>query len=299
MSKTSTFVALPESMCDVAQTCHALDTEQATSLIPESLAPWTPQPTKSAWRSHDAAAASEGTKSANGIDRAIQPRWKRFLDIACILLASPVVLPVALGVAILVKCVSPGPLFFRQERIGYRGRRFTCLKFRTMFVGASTAVHEAHCRQLMASDAPLTKLDEDDDPRIIPFGPVIRSMGLDELPQILNVLRGEMSLVGPRPCVPGEYDGYLPEQRRRFQALPGLTGWWQVKGKNSTSFARMIELDLEYLQRRSLRFDVRIMFQTLPLVVRAAWESTRRRFERFRRLSGSTCRETRPSGSCS
>ena len=210
------------------------------------------------------------------------PPWKRLLDVTCILAALPVVLPVAVLVALLIKCVSAGPIFYRQERVGYRGRRFVCLKFRTMHVGTSTSNHEDYCRQLIASEAPMAKLDDADDHRIIPLGPVLRAMGLDELPQLLNVLRGEMSLVGPRPCLPAEYDAYEPRQKGRFNALPGLTGLWQVSGKNSTTFSRMIELDLDYIQRRSLLLDLRIMALTIPVVLRAAASAVRRWLARIR-----------------
>ena len=210
------------------------------------------------------------------------PRWKRVLDVVCILAFLPVILPAAGLVALLVKCVSSGPLFFRQERVGYRGRRFVCLKFRTMHAGTSTSAHEDYSRQLIASEAPMAKLDDADDHRIIPLGPVLRAMGLDELPQLLNVLRGEMSLVGPRPCVPAEYEAYQPRQKERFNALPGLTGLWQVSGKNSTTFSRMIELDLEYIRHRSLLLDLRIMALTIPVVLSAAASAVRRWLARIR-----------------
>jgi len=210
------------------------------------------------------------------------PTWKRVLDVFCITAALPLIAPVMGLVALLIKCVSKGPVLFRQERVGYRGRRFTCLKFRTMIVGANTEVHEAHCRQLIATGAPMTKLDDEEDDRIIPFGQVLRSTGLDELPQLLNVFQGDMSLVGTRPCLPAEYASYLPEQRRRFDAVPGLTGLWQVSGKNSTTFARMIELDLDYARNRRLFLDLEILVRTLPVVVAAGAKAVRRRISRSR-----------------
>lgn len=212
------------------------------------------------------------------------PTWKRVLDVSCIIIALPLIAPVMGLVALLIKCVSKGPVLFRQERVGYRGRLFTCLKFRTMIVGSSTKVHEEHCRQLIATGAPMTKLDDQEDDRIIPFGPVLRSTGLDELPQLLNVLRGEMSLVGPRPCLPAEYESYSPEQKRRFDAVPGLTGLWQVSGKNSTTFARMIELDLDYARNQRLFLDFGILMRTLPVVVAAGAKAVRRRLSRSRLL---------------
>jgi lipopolysaccharide/colanic/teichoic acid biosynthesis glycosyltransferase len=110
----------------------------------------------------------------------------------------------------------------------------------------------------------MTKLDRRKDPRLIPLGASLRAIGLDELPQIINVLRGEMSLVGPRPCIPYEYELYEPWQQRRFDALPGLTGLWQVSGKNRTTFNQMIRLDIEYAERASLWLDLKIILKTLP-----------------------------------
>ena len=115
-----------------------------------------------------------------------------------------------LVMGILIKLVSPGPALFRQERIGYLGKRFTCFKFRTMRVNADTGIHQGHLNRLMDSNVPMKKLDAAGDPRLIPGGLFIRTLGLDELPQIFNILRGEMSLVGPRPCVPYEYENYSP-----------------------------------------------------------------------------------------
>lgn len=195
------------------------------------------------------------------------PVWKRVLDCALIVLVAPVLLPVMLLIALIVRVVSVGPVFFRQERIGYCGRRFMCFKFRTMYVGVDTSVHRGYLNDLMSSDVPMLKMDSHGDPRLIPFGLVLRWTGLDELPQIINVLRGEMSLVGPRPCIAYEYENYTEEQKERFNTLPGLTGWWQVNGKNRTTFTRMIHLDIEYVRRKSLWFDLKIIFKTIPAII--------------------------------
>jgi exopolysaccharide production protein ExoY len=192
------------------------------------------------------------------------PLWKRALDMALIVVMSPALLLVGGGVALLIACGSRGPVFFRQKRVGYKGRTFTCYKFRTMHVGADTACHQGHTHQLIKSDVPMTKLDARKDPRLIPLGSALRATGLDELPQIINVLRGEMSIVGPRPCIPYEYELYEPWQRRRFDAVPGLTGLWQVSGKNRTTFNQMIRLDIEYAERTSLWLDLKIILKTLP-----------------------------------
>ena len=121
----------------------------------------------------------------------------------------------------------------------------------------------------------MTKLDAQNDPRLIPLGALLRATGLDELPQIINVLRGEMSFVGPRPCIPYEYERYQPWQRRRFDAVPGLTGLWQVSGKNRTTFNEMIRLDIEYSERLSLGLDLKIIFRTLPALLQQCLDISR------------------------
>jgi lipopolysaccharide/colanic/teichoic acid biosynthesis glycosyltransferase len=122
--------------------------------------------------------------------------------------------------------------------------------------------------KLIRSELPMTKLDTKGDTRLIPFGRLLRATGLDELPQCLNVLRGEMSLVGPRPCTPYELQYYLPWQKKRFQVPPGITGLWQVSGKNKTTFTQMAEFDVFYAMNHSLRMDLEILLQTVPVVLR-------------------------------
>jgi lipopolysaccharide/colanic/teichoic acid biosynthesis glycosyltransferase len=196
------------------------------------------------------------------------PRWKRTLDLVLILLALPVVLPLAVFIAVLIRVVSPGPILFKQQRLGLKGCRFMCIKFRTMVVAADTSGHRSHLDDLMASNVPMVKLDLRGDSRIIPFGCWLRSMGLDELPQLINVLAGEMSLVGPRPCLPYECDKYLPWHWQRFDTLPGLTGLWQVSGKNKTTFSEMMRLDVDYAHRKTLWLDLLIIIKT-PLVIQS------------------------------
>lgn len=192
------------------------------------------------------------------------PAWKRGLDILGCLAALPLLVLCTLFAAVLIRIASPGPVFFLQERVGYRGRRFKLYKFRTMHVSADVATHQAHFAELVRSNVPMQKLDTRSDRRLVPGGWLLRATGLDELPQIINVLRGEMSLVGPRPCIPYEYEQYTPAQRERFSAAPGLTGLWQVSGKNRTTFDEMIRLDIQYAKNRSLGLDVKIILQTLP-----------------------------------
>jgi exopolysaccharide production protein ExoY len=195
------------------------------------------------------------------------PSWKTILDITCILFSMPLWLPVVLFLALWIKLASPGPIFFRQERVGYRGKRFMILKFRTMKVNVETRTHEHHLEQLINADLPMTKLDSAGDPRIIPGGRILRATGLDELPQLFNVLRGEMSLVGPRPCTPHEFRSYKAWQKERVNAPAGLTGYWQVNGKNKTTFTEMINLDIHYAKNMSLWLDLTIMLKTFPALM--------------------------------
>ena len=195
------------------------------------------------------------------------PRWKRTFDVALVVLALPVLIPAVLFIALLIRSCSAGPVLFRQERVGCKGRRFLCFKFRTMLVGTETVTHQDHIHHLMNSNTPMMKMDSGGDPRIIPFGKFLRASGLDELPQLMNVMRGEMSLVGPRPCLPYEYDNYLPWQMERFETLPGLTGLWQVNGKNRTTFVEMIQFDIVYARSKTLCGDSIIILKTIPAVM--------------------------------
>lgn len=195
------------------------------------------------------------------------PFWKRALDLLLIFAALPVLIPVSLAIAGLIKLRSPGPLLFTQTRVGCGGRPFVCYKFRTMKPDACSSGHARHLAALMASDGPMTKLDCAGDPRIIPGGRLLRSSGLDELPQLFNVLKGEMSIVGPRPCLPYEAALYTERHRQRLQVLPGLTGLWQVSGKNNTSFEEMIDLDVGYARRMSLALDFSIVLRTAGVLL--------------------------------
>ena len=192
------------------------------------------------------------------------PAWKRAIDLGCVVSALPILAIATAAVAVLTALTSPGPVFFKQERIGLRGRKFKLYKFRTMHARAETASHRAHFAELVRSNTPMQKMDARGDSRLIPGGWILRATGLDELPQIINVLRGEMSIVGPRPCIPYEYDQYNARQRERFATVPGLTGLWQVSGKNRTTFEEMVRLDVEYSRRQSLGLDLKIIVLTLP-----------------------------------
>ena len=211
--------------------------------------------------------ACYGPTAATSTNFARVPLWKRVLDICCLVIAGPGLLPILLIIAVVIKISSKGSVLFKQERIGFLGKTFIIYKFRTMIAGADAAVHETHVASLIDSNQPMTKLDTYGDPRLIPFGMMLRAAGLDELPQLLNVLRGEMSIVGPRPCLSSECSRFLPWQRERFHTLPGLTGLWQVSGKNRTTFNEMVDLDVQYVRKQSLWLDLQIMLKTIPAVM--------------------------------
>lgn len=198
------------------------------------------------------------------------PLWKRGLDLFGSITGLIFLSPLFFVIAILIKIVSPGPVFFKQERIGYGGKAFSLFKFRTMEMNTDTEIHQNYCAELINGngectkenpDRPMTKLD-DDNPNIIPFGKIIRKTCLDELPQFINVLRGDMSLVGPRPPIPYEVKEYSRWHNSRFAAIPGMTGLWQVSGKNRLSFKEMVRLDIRYSRRLSIFLDFKILVRT-------------------------------------
>ena len=201
------------------------------------------------------------------------PVWKRSLDIVSSLAALPVLLPLVTIIALITKASSPGPILFKQPRVGLRGKQFLCYKFRTMKTNADTSAHKAYLDQLIGTNAPMVKMDASKDPRLIPGGWLLRATGLDELPQIINVLRGEMSLVGPRPCIPYEYENFTIKQKQRSASVPGLTGLWQVSGKNKTTFSEMIRLDIQYASDKTLWLDLKIMLLTLPALLQQVIET--------------------------
>ncbi|MEZ4703105.1 MAG: sugar transferase [Rhodothermales bacterium] len=198
---------------------------------------------------------------------------KRIFDftvsLALILLAMPLMIVIGLA----VKLTSAGPILFRQERVGKGGEPFTFVKFRSMTHKADTAIHEAYMRKLIrgevgngedgeGTDGSMYKLNN--DPRVTEFGRFLRKTSLDELPQLFNVLSGSMSLVGPRPPIPYEVSAYKSWHMQRLRVKPGVTGLWQVSGRSATTFDEMVRLDIDYIQRRSLALDVRILLKTIP-----------------------------------
>lgn len=202
------------------------------------------------------------------------PLWKRLLDITGSIFCLVMLSPLFLLIAAFIKVVSPGPVFYRQVRIGYLGRPFNFWKFRTMRVDNSCDSHMDHVKKLIQSDTPMVKLDDHKDSRIIPFGSFLRKTCLDELPQLFNVLIGEMSLVGPRPCLPYEAAEYHRWHARRFDSLPGMTGLWQVSGKNRMTFKEMVRLDIQYERHMSPWLDLKILLKTVPAIISMATERT-------------------------
>jgi exopolysaccharide biosynthesis polyprenyl glycosylphosphotransferase len=192
-----------------------------------------------------------------------QPAVKRALDVVGALVVIAATLPLWIAAAIAIKLDSPGPVFFVQKRSGRNNRPFSCVKFRTMVVGA-----EAHLAELRARNeisGPVFKLR--DDPRLTRVGRVLRKYSIDELPQLLNVLVGQMSLVGPRPPIPQEVRSYEPDQVRRLSVRPGITGLWQVSGRNRIAFEDWVRLDLQYIDEWSLWLDLQILVATIPAVL--------------------------------
>jgi lipopolysaccharide/colanic/teichoic acid biosynthesis glycosyltransferase len=195
------------------------------------------------------------------------PAWKRTFDIIGSLSGLILLFPFFLLIALFIKMISPGPIFFKQKRIGYGGKPFTVWKFRSMKVNADNTHHKQYLAELIKDNTnseniskPMLKLD--DDPQIIPFGNILRKSGIDELPQLINVLTGDMSLVGPRPPILYEVEEYLCWHNGRLDIVPGMTGLWQVSGKNQLSFKEMVRLDIQYSKKLSLFQDIKILIKT-------------------------------------
>jgi len=220
-----------------------------------------------------------------GADKRFYFVCKRCLDV---LLASTALIflsPLLLVIAILIKLDSPGSVLFVQERVGSRRRvvwgqttweicNFRMCKFRSMISNADQSLHKAYihayvsgCAEPLPTSPSLYKLTG--DPRITRVGRILRKTSLDELPQLLNVLKGEMSIVGPRPVPTYEFEGYKDWHKARFAAMPGMTGLWQVKGRCQVPFEEQIQMDIEYVHHQSLWLDLKIMFWTIPAVVSA------------------------------
>ena len=194
-------------------------------------------------------------------------RWqlatKRLVDIAASVIAIIVLGPLLLAIALLVKITSRGPVFFVQRRVGKGGQPFRMVKFRSMYRGAADRRNE-HVHRNM-HEGPIFKIR--DDPRITPIGRAIRKFSIDELPQLFNVLLGDMSLVGPRPPLPEEFLRYSSRDRGRLLVKPGVTCIWQVSGRSDLDFTTWVDMDLEYIETWSLRLDFKLMVKTVPAVL--------------------------------
>jgi lipopolysaccharide/colanic/teichoic acid biosynthesis glycosyltransferase len=210
-------------------------------------------------------------KSARIAGRDVAEAVRRFADVlVCVVLLIVLAVPLLL-IALAVRSEDRGPALFRQERIGLGGRRFTLLKFRTMLQGVDDrALRDLIARELRGEDTVengSSKLNN--DRRITRIGAFLRRTSLDELPQLFNVLRGEMTLVGPRPCLDWEAEMFPEEFAPRFTVRPGLTGLWQVSGRSALGTLEMLRLDVLYVRRRSLRSDLAILLRTVPALLRS------------------------------
>jgi lipopolysaccharide/colanic/teichoic acid biosynthesis glycosyltransferase len=212
---------------------------------------------------------------SSGVEQARLPaRWepiaRRAVDLGVVVVALVVLAIPMLLIAMAVKWGSPGPAFYRHQRIGQGGRPFTMYKFRTMRVGTSDAQHrELIARELRGENTSVNgswKIDR--DPRVTKIGSFLRRTSMDELPQLLNVLRGQMSLVGPRPCLDWEAEMFPARFAERFDVPPGLTGLWQVSGRSTMGTLEMLELDLAYVRSWSFWSDLGILLRTVPALFR-------------------------------
>lgn len=190
-------------------------------------------------------------------------RLKRGLDLVLATVALATLFPVMLLTALAIRLESPGPVIFKQTRVGKWGKPFICYKFRSMCIDAEARKKELIKRNEV--DGPIFKMQA--DPRITRVGRIIRKLSIDELPQLFNVFKGDMSLVGPRPPVPQEVNQYKFDHLRRLDAIPGLTGLQQVSGRSDLSFERWVELDMQYISQQSLRKDIEILLKTIPAVI--------------------------------
>ena len=200
---------------------------------------------------------------------------KRSIDVGVSLLVLVFGLPFFLAIAILIKITSSGPVFFKQRRVGCDGSTFILYKFRTMMQGFDDSAHREFTKNFINGHGMHSSLDHNgdnvykltDDPRVTGIGGFLRRVSLDELPQFINILMGEMSIVGPRPSLPYEYDCFKDWHKLRVKVKPGLTGLWQVSGRSTVTFDEMVKLDLYYIESWTLLMDIKIMFKTLPVML--------------------------------
>lgn len=200
----------------------------------------------------------ENYKLSNNREYSIYNFIKRVLDILCSLVGLIILSPILVIVAILIKVDSKGPILFSQKRVGLNGHTFKMYKFRSMVIDAEELKNRLHEQNEMSG--PMFKIKN--DPRITKIGRFIRKTSIDELPQLINILKGEMSLVGPRPSLPKEVEEFEPWMRKRLAVKPGLTCYWQVMGRNSIGFEEWMKLDVKYVEDRSFLLDLKLIFKT-------------------------------------
>lgn len=197
-------------------------------------------------------------------------RRKRIVDLSLTLLLAPFLLLAAAVVVLLIRLDSPGPVLFRQKRLGANGSEFTMYKFRSMYANCGEAAHRQAIKEFIQGKAlnsnTIRSYKLEGDPRITRIGRFIRTTSLDELPQFWNVLRGDMTLVGPRPPIPYEVAYYNEYHWLRLSGKPGLTGLWQVYGRSRVKFQEMVEMDIMYLQQQSIWQDLKLIILTLPIM---------------------------------
>ncbi len=221
-------------------------------------------------------------RQKNVSDRAVSKRSrsqrfiKRSVDVFVSIFVLVAGFPFFLAIAIFIKLTSRGPVFFKQERIGENGKPFILLKLRTMKTDADDSHHKEFCKQFIEGKLDSEKEEDEqvykivDDPRITGIGRFLRKTSLDELPQFINILRGEMTLVGPRPPLRYEYEYYDNWHKLRLKVRPGLTGLWQVSGRSSVSFQEMVMLDLYYIENWSMMMDIKIVLKTVPVMLKGS-----------------------------
>ncbi len=236
-----------------------------------------PPPPAAAVTAHTLNASSAPLVSARETS-SLQRAAKRALDLCLASVGLLLLAPLMTLVAALIKLDSPGPVIFRQRRVGKDGKPFVFLKFRTMLDGNDPSIHREYVKKLMRDCTDELKgangsFKIERDPRVTRVGRYLRRASLDELPQLANVLQGHMSICGPRPPVEYEAELYTDRERRRLEVLPGITGWWQVCGRCETTFDEMIDLDLEYVDTWSVRKDIKIIARTFAVVLdrKGAW----------------------------
>lgn len=189
--------------------------------------------------------------------------FKRCFDVVASILGILFLSPIFLLVAAAIKLDSKGSVLFYQTRVGEKGKEFKMIKFRSMLSGSEYLVNDL--REKNEADGPVFKIKK--DPRVTRVGAVLRKTSIDEFPQLINVIKGEMSLVGPRPPLPSEVNQYTNYQRQRLMVKPGLTCYWQVSGRSDLSFEEWIDLDLEYIKKRNIGLDITLILMTIPVIL--------------------------------